>query len=81
MFQLEGKNTRHLRQEIRKRLKDKAEKLEKDYRRININDYENVHDVRKDAKNVSYAIAGFKDWLPKKSAKRLKSARRKSKSN
>lgn len=71
-FQLEDKNTRHLRQEIRKRLKDMAEKLEIDYRRIDINDYENVHDVRKDAKNVSYAIAGLKDWLPKTERRKIK---------
>lgn len=72
VLQLEEENTRHLRQEIRKRLKDKAEMLEKDYRRIDINDYENVHDVRKDAKNVSYAIGGFKDWLPKKERQKIK---------
>lgn len=71
-FQYDKRNTNHLGQELTKRLKRKAKKLERDYKKINFNDYKNVHDVRKDAKKVRYAVGGLKSWLPKNECQKIK---------
>jgi CHAD domain-containing protein len=70
-LELSSENTSEVNIEafIEKRFEQKINKLKKHYRDLDYNDYENVHDVRKQAKKLRYTIKGFKKWLPKKDYK------------
>lgn len=54
------------------RYQHKIAKFEKEYEKLDIIDYEDVHEVRKKAKKVRYASVGFKKVLPKKQRKEAK---------
>jgi CHAD domain-containing protein len=68
-IQLDEKNLKTF---VKERFDHKVNKLEKQYKSLDKKDYENVHDVRKQAKKVRYTAAGLKKSLPRKEAKKVK---------
>lgn len=54
---------------VEKRFKSKTKHLKKKYKNLDVTDYEQIHDVRKEAKKVRYTAVGFKKILPKKKQK------------
>lgn len=54
------------------RFNKKAKNLKKKYKKTIKTDYDNVHELRKDAKKVRYAAVGFKNVLPNKIRKKIK---------
>ena len=49
----------------------KKEKLEKSFKNMEKDNYENVHDIRKQAKKIRYVAEVFKKWLPGSTRKEL----------
>lgn len=54
------------------RLKQKERRLTKKYKRLDLNDYESIHEIRKDAKKVRYATVGMKNFIPQKVYRKMK---------
>ena len=57
---------------FKKRYQHKMDKLDKEFKNLDISDYEAVHEVRKLAKKVRYTSVGFKKVLPNKERKEVK---------
>lgn len=51
---------------VTKRFKMKCKKLNKKYKKLDMNNYEHIHKVRKEAKKVRYSAVAFKKILPSK---------------
>lgn len=54
---------------ILNRFESKKKKVEKQYRKLDEEHYEEIHEVRKDAKKVRYATESFRAFLPKNERK------------
>lgn len=72
-FNLDNTNTATFKRFIIGRYEQKGKKLMKQYNKLDKNDYDAIHEVRKDAKKVRYAAVGFKAILPKNKRKKIKS--------
>lgn len=59
---------------VAKRLEKKNDKLQKAYEEVDLEDYETVHDIRKDAKKNRYAAKYYKNVTSKKTKPYKKAA-------
>lgn len=72
IFHLDTKKYIRLENFVVHRFNKKAKNLKKKYKKTIKTDYDNVHELRKDAKKVRYAAVGFKNVLPNKIRKKIK---------
>lgn len=70
-FEVEN-NEINLMEQVAKRYQGKIKKLEKAYKKLDVEDYEAIHEVRKQAKKVRYTSTGFKKVFPKKERKAVR---------
>lgn len=57
---------------IEKRYEHKTKKMDKEYKKLDQTDYEQIHEVRKQAKKVRYTSIAFKKILKKYESKQIK---------
>lgn len=73
-FELEAESLNDF---VEKRYEHKTKKLSKDYKKLNNEDYEEIHEVRKQAKKVRYTSAGYKKILANYNSKQTEKAAKK----
>ena len=71
-FHFDSSHVDNFEENLEKRYQHKINKFEKEYDKLDITNYEAVHEVRKLAKKVRYTSVGFKKVLPKSVRKEMK---------